>query len=79
MQPRWISTIRFLEEAVYAFQDARVVSLVEGITGLSALEADADLYAGGISLMTRGGYLRPHLDNSHDGRQGSYRVLNLLY
>jgi Rps23 Pro-64 3,4-dihydroxylase Tpa1-like proline 4-hydroxylase len=68
-----------LEEAVYAFQDSRVVDLVSQITGLRAMEPDADLYAGGISLMTKGGYLRPHLDNSHDGSQGRYRVLNLLY
>jgi Rps23 Pro-64 3,4-dihydroxylase Tpa1-like proline 4-hydroxylase len=68
-----------LEEAIYAFQDPRVVGLVQQITGLQALEPDADLYAGGLSTMTKGGYLRPHLDNSHDGGQGRYRVLNLLY
>jgi Rps23 Pro-64 3,4-dihydroxylase Tpa1-like proline 4-hydroxylase len=68
-----------LEEAVYAFQAPEVVALVGEITGLQALEPDADLYAGGISLMTKGGYLRPHLDNSHDGGQERYRVLNLLY
>lgn len=68
-----------LEETVYAFQDPRVVALVGEITGLEQLEADAELYAGGISLMAKGGYLRPHLDNSHDGHQGRYRVLNLLY
>lgn len=68
-----------LEEAVYAFQDPRIVAVVGRLTGLAALEPDADLYAGGISLMTRGGYLRPHLDNSHDGARGRYRVLNLLY
>jgi Rps23 Pro-64 3,4-dihydroxylase Tpa1-like proline 4-hydroxylase len=68
-----------LEEAVYAFQDPRVVGLIGKVTGLQALEPDADLYAGGISLMNRGGYLRPHLDNSHDGDQARYRMLNLLY
>lgn len=68
-----------LEEAVYAFQDSRVVDLVARITGLKALEPDVELYAGGISLMGKGGYLRPHLDNSHDGKQARYRVLNLLY
>lgn len=68
-----------LEEAVYAFQDARVVRQVAYITGLRELEPDAGLYAGGISLMRKGGYLRPHLDNSHDGKQARYRVLNLLY
>jgi Rps23 Pro-64 3,4-dihydroxylase Tpa1-like proline 4-hydroxylase len=68
-----------LEEAVYAFQDPRVVALIAEVTGLRELEADAELYAGGISLMTKGGYLRPHLDNSHDGTQARYRALNLLY
>lgn len=68
-----------LEESVYAFQDSRVVDLIGRITGLQALEPDAELYAGGISLMAMGGYLRPHLDNSHDGGQARYRVLNLLY
>lgn len=68
-----------LEEAVYAFQAPEVVSVVAEITGLKALEPDADLYAGGISSMLKGGYLKPHLDNSHDAEQERYRVLNLLY
>jgi Rps23 Pro-64 3,4-dihydroxylase Tpa1-like proline 4-hydroxylase len=68
-----------LEEIVFAFQDPRVVELVGRITHLEQLEPDAQLYAGGISVMTRGGYLRPHLDNSHDGKRQRYRVLNLLY
>lgn len=68
-----------LEEAVYAFQDPRVVDLIAQITGLQALEPDVDLYAGGISAMSKGGYLRPHLDNSHDKDRQRYRVLNLLF
>ncbi|MBO9669355.1 MAG: 2OG-Fe(II) oxygenase [Sphingobium sp.] len=68
-----------LEEAVYAFQDPRVVALIGRITGLITLEPDVDLYAGGISAMSKGAYLRPHLDNSHDKRRERYRVLNLLY
>jgi Rps23 Pro-64 3,4-dihydroxylase Tpa1-like proline 4-hydroxylase len=68
-----------LEEAVYAFQDERVVDLVAQITGLDALEPDVDLYAGGISAMSTGAYLRPHLDNSHDKNRQRYRVLNLLF
>src|SRR5580658_4461258 len=43
-----------LEEIVYAFQDPGIVSLVEQITALQALEADSMLYAGGISLMAPG-------------------------
>lgn len=68
-----------LEEIVFAFQDRRVVELVADITGLTTLEPDSDLYAGGISAMQRGAYLRPHLDNSHDKNRARYRVLNLLY
>lgn len=68
-----------LAEIVYAFQDPRVVALIEEITGLSGLIPDERLYAGGISAMHRGGYLNPHLDNSH-GKDGQYyRVVNLLY
>jgi Rps23 Pro-64 3,4-dihydroxylase Tpa1-like proline 4-hydroxylase len=70
---------RLLEEIVYAFQDPRVVSLVERITGLQALEPDSLLYAGGISMMAPGHYLNPHIDNSHDRSRSRYRVLNLLY
>jgi Rps23 Pro-64 3,4-dihydroxylase Tpa1-like proline 4-hydroxylase len=68
-----------LEECVYAFQDPRVVELVCEITEIDDLEADEFLYAGGISAMPKGNYLRPHLDNSHDKNRDRYRVLNLLY
>jgi Rps23 Pro-64 3,4-dihydroxylase Tpa1-like proline 4-hydroxylase len=68
-----------LEEAVFAFQDPRIVALIAAITGLEAVEPDADLYAGGISAMAKGCYLRPHLDNSHDAKRERYRVLNLLF
>jgi Rps23 Pro-64 3,4-dihydroxylase Tpa1-like proline 4-hydroxylase len=68
-----------LEEIVYAFQDPRVVARIAGITGLEQIEPDAELYAGGISAMQQGAYLRPHLDNSHDRTRARYRVLNLLY
>jgi Rps23 Pro-64 3,4-dihydroxylase Tpa1-like proline 4-hydroxylase len=68
-----------LEEAIYAFQDARVLRLVGAITGLAELLPDDSLYAGGISLMAEGHFLNPHLDNSHDMERANYRVLNLLY
>lgn len=68
-----------LEEALFAFQDPRVVEIVGRITGLQALEPDDKLYAGGISVMTRGHFLNPHIDNSHDKDRQRYRVLNLLY
>ena len=68
-----------LEEAVYAFQDLRVVSLIKEICGISSLYPDEILYAGGISLMGNKQYLNPHLDNSHDKDRKVWRVLNLLY
>lgn len=68
-----------LEETVYAFQQDDVVSAIAQITNIATLEPDEFLYAGGISAMPQGNYLKPHLDNSHDGKQEKYRALNLLY
>jgi Rps23 Pro-64 3,4-dihydroxylase Tpa1-like proline 4-hydroxylase len=68
-----------LEETLYSFQDHAVVQLVGEITGLRGLQPDEQLYAGGISMMGRGHFLNPHLDNSHDMERRLYRVLNLLY
>ena len=68
-----------LEEALFAFQDPRIVEIVTQITGLRKLEPDALLYAGGISMMSKGHFLNPHIDNSHDKNREKYRVLNLLY
>lgn len=68
-----------LEEIEFAFQDLRIVKLVEKFTGLKQLEPDESLYAGGISVMTEGNFLNPHLDNSHDYNEERYRVINLLY
>jgi Rps23 Pro-64 3,4-dihydroxylase Tpa1-like proline 4-hydroxylase len=71
--------VPLLEEVLYAFQDSRIVDEIARITRLRQLEPDAQLYAGGISLMTQGNYLHPHIDNSHDMTRRRYRVLNLLY
>jgi len=68
-----------LEEIIFAFQDERVIRIVEEITGLKEMTPDTNLYAGGISLMAKGNFLNPHLDNSHDNDRENYRVLNLLY
>ncbi len=68
-----------LEEIIYAFQDPRVVQLISEITGIPNLLPDEYLYAGGVSLMHKGCYLNPHLDNSHDKDRQNYRVMNLLY
>ncbi|MEZ5963251.1 MAG: 2OG-Fe(II) oxygenase [Planctomycetota bacterium] len=67
-----------LRDLVLAFQAPAVVAAVAAITGLEGLEPDPSLYASGLSVMGRGDFLNPHLDNSHDGDQQRYRVLNLL-
>lgn len=66
-------------EALFAFQDERVVNLIEKLTGLVKQHPDPYLYAGGISLMQKGHFLNPHIDNSHDKDRKHYRTLNLLY
>lgn len=65
-------------DLLFAFQAPAVVDAIAAITGIAGLEADPSLYASGISVMGPGDFLNPHLDNSHDGDQRRYRVLNLL-
>ena len=68
-----------LEEITYAIQGDKIIEFISKITGIEELEADSNLYAGGLSRMEKGQYLNPHLDNSHDKDRQRYRVLNLLY
>src|SRR6476646_1993232 len=68
-----------ISDITFAFQDKRVIDIVADITGINDALGDPHLYAGGISAMAKGHFLNPHLDNSHDGEQKNYRVLNLLY
>jgi len=68
-----------LEEAVYAFQDKRIVSFIQEVCGIDSLYPDEHLYAGGISSMGKDQFLNPHLDNSHDKDRNKWRVFNLLY
>ena len=68
-----------ISDITFAFQDERVINMVAELTGIKDAVGDPHLYAGGISAMERGHFLNPHLDNSHDGEQRNYRVLNLLY
>lgn len=68
-----------LEESIFSFQMPAVVERIARLTGLSSLEPDEMLYAGGISLMAPGHFLNPHIDNSHDKFRQRYRALNLLY
>ena len=69
----------FLEELIYAFQDNKVVGIIKDICSIKSLYPDENLYAGGISSMSKDQFLNPHLDNSHDKDRDKWRVLNLLY
>ena len=68
-----------LEEIVFSFQEDCVLNAIAKVVGKNNLLPDENLYAGGISLMGKGHFLNPHLDNSHDISRESWRVFNLLY
>lgn len=67
-----------LEAALFAFHEPAVIEAVRAITGKANLQPDPQLYAGGISVMARGHFLNPHIDNSHDAQPVRWRNLNLL-
>src|SRR5258706_4656467 len=66
-------------DITFAFQNERIIDKIAKLTGIKDPHGDPHLYAGGLSAMTQGHFLNPHIDNSHDGEQKNYRVLNLLY
>ena len=69
-----------IEECVYAFQQPSVIKKISEICRITNLEGDSELYAGaGVSSMSCGCFLNPHIDNSHNRLKKSYRRLNLLY
>lgn len=68
-----------LSAITYAIQDPRVVAAIADIVGWENIDPDPMLYAGGLSMMFGGGFLNPHIDNSHDAKRDRYRRLNLLY
>lgn len=68
-----------LGELTYAIQSQEVIGKCGEVTGISSLESDPSLYAGGLSMMFKGDFLNPHIDNSHDAKRNRYRRLNALY
>ncbi len=70
---------KILSDITYAIQDKNIIDLIANITGFSCIEPDPKLYAGGLSMMFRGDYLNPHIDNSHDSDRKRYRRLNVLF
>ncbi|WP_416740250.1 2OG-Fe(II) oxygenase [Pseudomonas sp. NFX71] len=70
---------QILRDVTYAMQSTEVVGKVAELLGVPSIVPDPSLYAGGLSMMFKGNFLNPHIDNSHDGGRGLYRRLNLLY
>lgn len=68
-----------LRAAAMAIQAPDALALAERLTGIAQLRPDPSCYAGGVSIMERGDFLNPHIDNSHDASRSLYRRLNLLY
>jgi Rps23 Pro-64 3,4-dihydroxylase Tpa1-like proline 4-hydroxylase len=68
-----------LKDVIFAFQHPSVLAAIADIIEKQDLHADPTLYAGGLTLMTKGHYLHPHIDHSHDRTQTKWRNLNLLY
>jgi Rps23 Pro-64 3,4-dihydroxylase Tpa1-like proline 4-hydroxylase len=68
-----------MTDITLAVQAPAVLAAVQRITGIQNQIPDLSLYAGGLSIMARGHFLAPHIDNSHDASGKYYRTLNLLY
>ena len=68
-----------LGEITHAIQAPEVVERVSELVNFTQIEPDPSLYAGGLSMMFKGDFLNPHIDNSHDAKRDRYRRLNLLY
>ena len=70
---------RIIEEIVFAFQSKEIVNFFQSTLETDTLFNDESLYAGGISLMSKGQFLNPHIDNSHNLTMNKWRAFNLLY
>ena len=68
-----------MKSIIYAFQSQRVVRLIEEIVNCSDLIPDKSLYAAGLSSMSKGNFLLPHLDNAMNHDRTLWRHFNLLY
>ena len=75
----FVESSPILDDITKAFQLPEVIEEISHVINMTSLEADPTLYAGGLSMMFKGDFLNPHIDNSHDGERMRYRRLNLLY
>ena len=63
---RFTNKQKLVEECIFAFQEENLIQIISEITNIKTLIGDPELYAGGISSMSKGCFLNPHIDNSHD-------------
>lgn len=68
-----------IRSIIYAFQSPRVISLIEEVVNQGDLIPDRSLYAAGVSSMSKGDFLMPHLDNAMNSDRTAWRHYNLLY
>ncbi len=68
-----------IQDIYFAIQDARVIALIEEITGIKHQVPDQSKRDGVISTLLKGHYINPHLDSSHDIDRKHYQTVNLLY
>jgi Rps23 Pro-64 3,4-dihydroxylase Tpa1-like proline 4-hydroxylase len=73
------NTSNLLRALHSAIQDPRVVAAIEAITEIKNQVPDTSPQSGGVSILLKGHYLNPHIDNSHDVAKKLYRTVNLLY
>ena len=62
-----------LEETLYAFQNDKIVNFMTNMFQLKSVYPDPNLYAGGLSAMSKNHFLNPHIDNSHDKDRKKWR------
>lgn len=68
-----------LADCTHAFQHQEVIKTISEMVGVTQIEPDPLLYAGGLSMMFKNDFLNPHIDNSHDSKRERYRRLNILF
>ncbi len=73
------NTAKLVQDINSAFQDPRIVAAIEDITEIKNQIPDPSRFAGGISMLLKGYYINPHVDNSHDVDKKVYRTVNVLY
>ena len=70
---------QLIQNLTQAMQNEAVIRCIEAITGIPNQQRDPMPHAGGVTTIPQGGFIQPHLDNSHDVGKTLYRTLNLLY